>query len=83
MYGFSKLQTEFRWSVDPPFHLSPETGKLKPGEECKVMVEFKPKEVLVYQAEARCAFGDDGENSCIVLLRGLCEYISGLVVYHF
>lgn len=74
MYIFSKLQTGFRWSVDPPFYFSPETGLLKPGEESKVTLEFKPKEVQVYQAEAHCAFGDDGENSCTVLLRGLCEY---------
>ncbi|XP_056611820.1 cilia- and flagella-associated protein 65 isoform X1 [Triplophysa dalaica] len=69
-----KLQTGFRWSVDPPFYFSPETGLLKPGEECKVTLEFKPKEVQVYQAEAHCAFGDDGENSCTVLLRGLSKY---------
>ncbi|KAA0715982.1 Cilia- and flagella-associated protein 65 [Triplophysa tibetana] len=70
----SKLQTGFRWSVDPPFHFSPETGLLKSGEECKVTLEFKPKEVQVYQAEAHCAFGEDGENSCTVLLRGLSKY---------
>lgn len=70
----SKLQTEFKWFVDPPFQLSPENGQLKPGEECRVTVEFKPQQALVYQAEACCAFGDDGENSCTVLLRGLCEF---------
>ncbi|RXN28038.1 coiled-coil domain-containing protein 108 [Labeo rohita] len=70
----SKLQTEFKWFVDPPFQLSPENGQLKPGEECRVTVEFKPQQALVYQAEACCAFGDDGENSCTVLLRGLCKY---------
>ncbi len=60
--------------MDPPFQLSPETGQLKPGEECRVTVEFKPQQALVYQAEACCAFGDDGKSSCTVLLRGLCEY---------
>ncbi|XP_067266303.1 cilia- and flagella-associated protein 65 [Chanodichthys erythropterus] len=70
----SKLQTGFRWCVDPPFQLSPETGQLKPGEECRVTVEFKPQQALVYQAEACCAFGDDGESSCTVLLRGLSKY---------
>uniref|UniRef100_A0A671KH62 Coiled-coil domain-containing protein 108-like n=1 Tax=Sinocyclocheilus anshuiensis TaxID=1608454 RepID=A0A671KH62_9TELE len=67
----SKLQTGFGWFVDPPFQLSPETGQLKPGEECRVTVEFKPQQALGYQAEASCAFGDDGESSCAVLLRGL------------
>ncbi len=60
--------------MDPPFQLSPETGQLNPGEECRVTVEFKPQQALVCQAEACCAFGDDGESSCTVLLRGLCEY---------
>ncbi|KAF4109419.1 cilia- and flagella-associated protein 65 isoform X1 [Onychostoma macrolepis] len=70
----SKLQTGFRWFVDPPFQLSPETGQLKPGEECRVTVEFTPQRSLVYQAEACCAFGDNGESSCTVLLRGLSKY---------
>ncbi|XP_055071936.2 cilia- and flagella-associated protein 65 [Misgurnus anguillicaudatus] len=70
----SKLQTGFKWSVDPPFQLSPETGRLKPEEECKVTVHFKPKEVIVHQTEARCAFGDYGESSCTVLLYGLSKY---------
>ncbi|XP_052004731.1 cilia- and flagella-associated protein 65 [Xyrauchen texanus] len=70
----SKLQTGFRWSVDPPFQLSPETGQLKAEEECKITVEFKPLEALVYTAEACCAFGDDGESICTVLLRGLSKY---------
>jgi len=75
--------------VDPPFQLSPETGQLKPGEECRVTVEFKPQQAAVCQAEACCAFGDDGESSCTVLLRGLCEYTKlllvkcHLVVQHF
>ncbi|XP_067299570.1 cilia- and flagella-associated protein 65 [Pseudorasbora parva] len=70
----SKLQTGFRWFVDPPFQLSPETGQLKPGEECRVTVEFKPQQAVLYQAEACCAFGDDGESSCTVLLHGLSKY---------
>ncbi|KAK7168813.1 hypothetical protein R3I93_004958 [Phoxinus phoxinus] len=70
----SKLQTGFRWFVDPPFQLSPETGQLKPGEERRVTVEFKPQQAVLCQAEACCAFGDDGENSCTVLLRGLSKY---------
>ncbi|XP_073768570.1 cilia- and flagella-associated protein 65 isoform X2 [Danio rerio] len=70
----SKLQTVFRWFVDPPFQLSPETGQLNPGEECRVTVEFRPQQALVYQAEASCAFGDDGESRCAVLLRGLSKY---------
>uniref|UniRef100_A0A9J8A7U6 Si:ch1073-349o24.2 n=1 Tax=Cyprinus carpio carpio TaxID=630221 RepID=A0A9J8A7U6_CYPCA len=64
----SKLQTGFRWFVDPPFQLSPETGQLKPGEECRVTVEFKPQQALVYQAEACCAFGDDGESKKSIIL---------------
>ncbi|TRY54345.1 hypothetical protein DNTS_011111 [Danionella cerebrum] len=69
-----QLQTGFRWFVEPPFQLSPETGQLKPGEECKITVEFKPQQALVYQAEARCTFGDDGDSSCAVLIRGMSKY---------
>uniref|UniRef100_A0A672KJU5 CFAP65 fourth Ig-like domain-containing protein n=1 Tax=Sinocyclocheilus grahami TaxID=75366 RepID=A0A672KJU5_SINGR len=72
----SKLQTGFKWFVDPQFQLSPETGQLKPGEECRVTVEFKLQQALVYQTEASSAFGDDWESSCAVLLRGLLDSIS-------
>lgn len=85
----SKLQTSFQWAVEPPFELSPLRGILEPGEQRRVAVTFKPQQTLVYQNEATCTFGKEGENNCTVLLKGLCElskhpsiiyasYLSGL-----
>ncbi|KAK6315486.1 hypothetical protein J4Q44_G00150150 [Coregonus suidteri] len=62
------------WEVPSPFQLCPESGVLEPGQECRVTVLFRPQEALVYQVEASCAFGDEGENSCTVLLKGLSKY---------
>ena len=70
----SKLQTGFQWEVTTPFQLSPDRGVLGPGQECRVTVVFRPQEALVYQREASCAFGDDGETTCTVLLQGICEW---------
>ncbi|KAI4873066.1 hypothetical protein NFI96_025495 [Prochilodus magdalenae] len=70
----SKLRTGFQWMVEPPFEISPVSGVLEPGEGCRVNITFKPQQALVYQAEASCAFGDNGENTCTMLLRGLSKY---------
>ncbi|XP_076858756.1 cilia- and flagella-associated protein 65 isoform X2 [Brachyhypopomus gauderio] len=70
----SKLRTGFQWAVEPPFELSPVSGDLEPGGECKVSAVFRPEQALVYQAEASCMFGEDGESSTSVLLRGLSKY---------
>ncbi|XP_046903244.1 cilia- and flagella-associated protein 65 [Hypomesus transpacificus] len=70
----SKLQTGFQWEVTTPFQLSPDRGVLGPGQECRVTVVFRPLEALVYQREASCAFGDDGETTCTVLLQGMSKY---------
>ncbi|KAM4608647.1 cilia- and flagella-associated protein 65 [Polymixia lowei] len=73
----SKLQTRFRWECAAPFQLSPEEGLLKPGQECRVTVVFRPQEALVYQREARCKFGEEGveaESHCTVLLQGPAKY---------
>ncbi|KAI5107294.1 cilia- and flagella-associated protein 65, partial [Silurus meridionalis] len=72
--NISKLQTSFQWTVDPPFVLSPLSGVLKPGEQCKIYVTFKPQQALVNQREAICRFGKEGENSRTVLLKGLSKY---------
>ena len=69
----SKLQTGFRWEVPSPFQLCPESGMLEPGQECRGAVLFRPREALDYQVQACCAFGDEGENRCTVLLQGLCK----------
>lgn len=74
-YLFSKLQTRFQWVVEPPFELSPLSGVLEPGEQCSVSVTFKPQQALVYQTEASCTFGKEGENNCTMLLKGLGEFI--------
>ncbi|XP_029557900.1 cilia- and flagella-associated protein 65 isoform X2 [Salmo trutta] len=70
----SKLQTGFQWEVPSPFQLCPESGMLEPGQERRITVLFRPREALVYQVQASCAFGDEGENSCTVLLQGLSKY---------
>ncbi|KAK2849898.1 hypothetical protein Q7C36_008681 [Tachysurus vachellii] len=70
----SKLQTCFQWVVEPPFHLSPASGVLEPGQERRVSVTFKPQQALVYQREATCTFGKEGENTCTMLLKGLAKY---------
>ncbi|XP_073329268.1 cilia- and flagella-associated protein 65 [Pagrus major] len=73
----SKLQTHFQWECNAPFKLSPEQGLLKPGQECDIMVVFKPQEALVYQQQAYCRFGeeeDKAESCCTVLLQGLGKY---------
>ncbi|KAL0985623.1 hypothetical protein UPYG_G00159560 [Umbra pygmaea] len=69
-----QLQTRFQWEAPCPFQLSPETGLLEGGQECCVTVLFRPQEALVHQVEARCVFGDEGENTCTVLLQGLSKY---------
>lgn len=70
----SKLKTWYQWAVEPPFHLSPLSGVLEPGEQCKVSVTFKPQQALVYQTEATCIYGKEGENKCTMLLKGLCKF---------
>ncbi|XP_019896730.2 cilia- and flagella-associated protein 65 isoform X1 [Esox lucius] len=72
--NISKLQTWFQWEVSCPFQLSPERGVLQAHQECQVTVLFRPQEALVYQVEASCVFGEEGENSCTVLLQGLSKY---------
>ncbi|XP_034550185.1 cilia- and flagella-associated protein 65 isoform X3 [Notolabrus celidotus] len=73
----SKLQTYFQWESSLPFHLNPEEGSLKPGQECEITVVFQPQEALVYQQQAYCRFGeeeDQVESFCTVLLQGLAKY---------
>ncbi|XP_035860503.1 cilia- and flagella-associated protein 65 isoform X3 [Sander lucioperca] len=73
----SKLQTCFQWECAAPFQLSPEQGLLKPGQECHITVLFQPQEALVYQQQANCKFGEEGdkaESCCTVLLQGLAKY---------
>ncbi|XP_042350684.1 cilia- and flagella-associated protein 65 isoform X3 [Plectropomus leopardus] len=73
----SKLHTCFQWDCAAPFNLSPELGLLKPGQECHITVVFRPREALVYQQQANCRFGEEGdkaETGCSVLLQGLAKY---------
>ncbi|XP_062861739.1 cilia- and flagella-associated protein 65 isoform X2 [Trichomycterus rosablanca] len=70
----SKLRTSFQWTVEPPFEFSPMSGILEPGEQCKLTVTFKPQEALVYQTDALCTYGENGENNCTMLLNGLSKY---------
>ncbi|KAM8855968.1 cilia- and flagella-associated protein 65 isoform 2-T2 [Spinachia spinachia] len=73
----SKLQTHFQWKCTAPFQLSPEQGLLKPSQECPITAIFRPQEALVYQKQASCKFGDEGDEAkscCKVLLQGLAKY---------
>eukprot|EP00064_Thunnus_orientalis_P002417 superscaffoldBa00000175_g2424 len=73
----SKLQTCFQWECAAPFQLGPEQGLLKPGQGCHITVVFHPQEALVYQQQAYCRFGEEGDNEmscCTVLLQGLAKY---------
>ncbi|XP_031714488.1 cilia- and flagella-associated protein 65 isoform X2 [Anarrhichthys ocellatus] len=73
----SKLQTCFQWNNTALFQISPEQGLLKPGQECHITVVFRPQEALVYQQQANCRFGDEGdkaESCCSVLLQGIAKY---------
>ncbi|XP_077947353.1 cilia- and flagella-associated protein 65 isoform X2 [Gasterosteus aculeatus] len=73
----SKLQTCFQWKCTAPFQLSPEQGLLKPSQECPITVIFRPQEALVYQQQASCRFGEEGDEAkscCNVLLQGLAKY---------
>ncbi|CAJ1071355.1 cilia- and flagella-associated protein 65 isoform X4 [Xyrichtys novacula] len=74
----SKVQTCFQWECTSPFHMSPERGLLKPGQDHQITVVFQPKEALVYQQQAYCRFDEEEEdraqNVCSVLLQGLAKY---------
>ncbi|XP_040912258.1 cilia- and flagella-associated protein 65 [Toxotes jaculatrix] len=73
----SKLKTCFQWVCAAPFQLSPEQGLLKPRQECHITVVFRPQEALVYQQQAYCRFGEEGnkaESFCTVLLQALAKY---------
>ncbi|XP_054471804.1 cilia- and flagella-associated protein 65 [Anoplopoma fimbria] len=73
----SKLKTCFQWMCTAPFQLSPEQGLLRPGYGCHITVSFRPQEALVYQQQAYCRFGEEGdkaESCCSVLLQGLAKY---------
>uniref|UniRef100_UPI0037E8BD37 cilia- and flagella-associated protein 65 n=1 Tax=Semicossyphus pulcher TaxID=241346 RepID=UPI0037E8BD37 len=73
----SKLQICFQWECVAPFHLSPEQGLLKPGQERHISVVFRPQDAMVHQQQAHCRFGeeeDQAESFCAVLLQGLAKY---------
>ncbi|KAM4731000.1 cilia- and flagella-associated protein 65 [Anableps anableps] len=73
----SKVQASFKWDCATPFQLSPEQGLLKPGQECLITVDFQPLEAQVYQQQAYCRFGEDGDKAdgcCTVLLQGIAKY---------
>lgn len=64
----------FKWDCSAPFKLTPENGLLKPGEECLIFVDFQPLEAKVFQQQAHCRFGEDGEkvdSFSTVLLQGI------------
>ncbi|KAM4558144.1 cilia- and flagella-associated protein 65 isoform 2-T2 [Odontesthes bonariensis] len=75
--NISKLETSFQWDCPAPFQLRPEQGVLKPRQECHITAVFLPQEARVYQQQAHCRFGEEGneaESCCTVILQGLAKY---------
>ncbi|MEQ2201674.1 hypothetical protein XENOCAPTIV_016217, partial [Xenoophorus captivus] len=73
----SKVLLSFKWDCAAPFQLIPEQGLLKPGQECLIAVDFQPLEAQVFQQQAHCRFGEDGDKAdrcCTVLLQGIAKY---------
>ncbi|XP_029386708.1 cilia- and flagella-associated protein 65 [Echeneis naucrates] len=73
----SKLHTRYEWVCAAPFQLRPEQGLLKPSQECHITVIFRPQEAMVYQQQALCKFGEEGDKAksyCTVLLQALAKY---------
>ncbi|XP_041950145.1 transport and Golgi organization protein 1 homolog isoform X3 [Alosa sapidissima] len=70
----SELRTGAHWELGIPVQLSSESGVLAPGKEAQVTVLLRPLEVCVYQLKASCAFGDQGEKSCSMLLLGMSMF---------
>ncbi|KAK5609720.1 hypothetical protein CRENBAI_024656 [Crenichthys baileyi] len=73
----SKVLLSFKWDSAAPFQLIPEQGLLKPGQECLIAVDFQPLEAQVFQQQAHCRFGEDGDKAdrcCTVLLQGIAKY---------
>jgi hypothetical protein len=52
-----ELTSYYEWSIEAPFFISPSSGELAPGASCPVLIEFKPKEAMVLEGTAICAFG--------------------------
>ncbi|XP_027877734.1 cilia- and flagella-associated protein 65 isoform X2 [Xiphophorus couchianus] len=75
--NISKVQMSFKWNSAAPFQLSPEQGRLKPGQQCVITVDFQPVEAQVYQKQVHCTYGEDGNKAnscCTVLLQGIGKY---------
>ncbi|KAM4561619.1 cilia- and flagella-associated protein 65 [Fundulus diaphanus] len=75
--NLSKVLVSFKWDCASPFQLIPEQGLLKPGQECLIVVDFRPLEAQVYQQQVHCRSGEDGDKagSCSsVLLQGIAKY---------
>ncbi|XP_014841480.1 PREDICTED: coiled-coil domain-containing protein 108 isoform X1 [Poecilia mexicana] len=75
--NISKVQLSFKWDSAAPFQLSPEQGRLKPGQQCVIEVDFQPLEAQVYQQQVHCTYGEDGskaDSCCAVLLQGIAKY---------
>lgn len=74
LFPSSKIQMSFKWNSAAPFQLSPEQGRLKPGQQCVITVDFQPLEAQVYQKQVHCTYGEDGNKAnscCTVLLQGI------------
>uniref|UniRef100_A0A3B3VS65 Abnormal spindle-like microcephaly-associated protein ASH domain-containing protein n=1 Tax=Poecilia latipinna TaxID=48699 RepID=A0A3B3VS65_9TELE len=83
--NISKVHLSFKWDSAAPFQLSPEQGRLKPGQQCVIEVDFQPLEAQVYQQQVHCTYGEDGskaDSCCAVLLQGIGTAETKLEIIH-
>ncbi|KAK3287418.1 hypothetical protein CYMTET_5071, partial [Cymbomonas tetramitiformis] len=67
-----ELTVEYRWRLDQPFSLSPEIGRLRPGEVQTVTATFHPEDASVFSAEACCMMGED--IAAVMQVSGIGKY---------
>uniref|UniRef100_A0A6I8ND97 Cilia and flagella associated protein 65 n=1 Tax=Ornithorhynchus anatinus TaxID=9258 RepID=A0A6I8ND97_ORNAN len=74
------LPTSFRWTAPSPFRILPATGRLEPGDRCRVRVVFQPSAALVYDAPATCWLGDGTRQRRSIQLRAVAKCPQLLVI---
>ncbi|KAL4217273.1 hypothetical protein ACF0H5_023724 [Mactra antiquata] len=68
------LDTELEWQVGQPFTIQPEITKLKSGEIKTFKATFKPDAATVYEAQAICKYGEEGDLTKVTTMIGIGKY---------
>eukprot|EP00755_Sulcionema_specki_P030874 Sspe_Gene.18719::Locus_6766_Transcript_1_1_Confidence_1.000_Length_5890::g.18719::m.18719 len=70
MKNTGNVPFDFVWSVpmgkageQPPFTVAPSAGRLAPGQQISITVQFIPQEACVFVAAAVCTFGPEKKTS--------------------